>query len=144
MVRVGNETSDSSEQSEGLDFEMCRSFDDFVVVQRDVGIVLLVDVEIFDQSLVEERVERHLLRSQQLSNRKSARIRVDGSGIANLHVHLLDFRSTILDNDHRPTNSSLVRSDMDTLLAVIDVNRDEFRDLSGSTKETELSDETRC
>ena len=58
-------------------------------------------------------------------------------------MNLLDLRSTILDDDHRSTNPSLVRSDVNALLTVIDVNRDEFRDLSGSTEESELGDESR-
>lgn len=59
------------------------------------------------------------------------------------HVDLLHSADSIFDNDHRTTNSTSIRSDVNSLLLVVDVDTDEFRDFSSPTKETELGNETR-
>lgn len=57
VVRVGDEAGDGAEEAEGLDLEVSRVGEDLGLVEGDVGVVLLVDVEVLDEPLVEERVE---------------------------------------------------------------------------------------
>ena len=57
VVRVGNETGDGSEDGEGFDLEMGGSRDDHVLVESDEGVVLLVTIEVLDDSGSEEVVE---------------------------------------------------------------------------------------
>ena len=66
VMRVGDETGDGSEDGEGLDLEVGRAGDDEVLVQRDERVVLLVTVEVLNQSTGEKVVKRLLARLEVL------------------------------------------------------------------------------
>ncbi len=61
MMRVRNQPSDCSKDSEGFDFEMGGVWSDILLVQRDQSVVLLITVEIFDQTSFQEMVKGNLL-----------------------------------------------------------------------------------
>ena len=56
----------------------------------------------------------------------------------------LDPRFAILDDDHRSTDPPAITGNMDGFLVVVDVHPDEFIDLPGSPKFSEIIDETSC
>ena len=62
-MRVWDETSDSTQNRERFDFKMCCCFVDLLFVEGDFGVVLFVDIDVFDESSVEKVVEVHLARS---------------------------------------------------------------------------------
>lgn len=57
MVGIRDETGDSAENGEWLDLKMGGTFSDLVLVASDEGIVLLVDVKIFNEARAKEVVE---------------------------------------------------------------------------------------
>jgi hypothetical protein len=61
MMRIWNKTRYGSEEGERLNLDVCGRGDNLGFVEGDVGVVLFVDVEVFDEAFVKERIERHLL-----------------------------------------------------------------------------------
>jgi len=60
-----------------------------------------------------------------------------------VHVLLLDFTSSIFDNNEWSADTSSIRSDVNRLLLQVDVDTDELVDPSRSTKLTESANESR-
>lgn len=60
-MRIRDQTGYRTQQSERFDFEMSRIENDFSLLQGNVRIVLFVDVEVLDQSLMQECVKREKL-----------------------------------------------------------------------------------
>ena len=56
-MRIRDETSDGAENGEGFNLQVRRSWDDIRFVERDVRIILLVYVQIFNETLAQEVVE---------------------------------------------------------------------------------------
>ena len=56
-MRIRDETSDGAENGERFNLQVRRSWDDIRFVQRDVRIILLVYVQIFNETLAQEVVE---------------------------------------------------------------------------------------
>ena len=56
-MRVRNQTSDSSQESERFNFEVGRRRNDVWFIEGDIRVILLVDVEVFYQTAVEEIVK---------------------------------------------------------------------------------------
>ena len=59
MVRIRHETSHGTQQREALDFQVRRAGLDIMLEQRDIGVVLLVYVEVLDKSVAQKVVKRH-------------------------------------------------------------------------------------
>lgn len=108
VVRIWDQTGDRTEDGERLDFEMRGVLSNLMLVTSDKTIVLLVDVEIFDETGTEKVVEGNFALFQQC------------------HVFRSHPRPSLLHNNHRSTDSSTIAGDVNDLLVVIDVYRDEF------------------
>ena len=59
MMRIWDEPGHGTEDGEGLDLEMGGPLINIRLIERNVRVVLLVDVEVFDQAFLEEVVETH-------------------------------------------------------------------------------------
>ena len=57
VVGVGDETGDCADKCEGFNLEMRRCGLDVRFVESDEGVVLFVDVKVFDEAFAEEVVE---------------------------------------------------------------------------------------
>ena len=57
MVRIWNQACDSAKQRERLDLEVRGGRYDIRLVQGNIRVVLLVDVQILNQTLTEEVIE---------------------------------------------------------------------------------------
>ena len=66
MVRVGYQTGYSPKDCKGFDLEVGSSRLDVGLVESNVRIVLLIDVEVFYESLMEKVIESHLFLLQHL------------------------------------------------------------------------------
>jgi hypothetical protein len=66
VVGVRDQTGDGPEEGKRFDFEVSRFGEKFVLVKRDVRVVLFVDVEVFEETSVKEVVELHLFRTETL------------------------------------------------------------------------------
>jgi hypothetical protein len=158
VVRVRDETGDGAEEGEGFDLEVSRFGLELVLVERDVGVVLLVDVEVLDETLAEEVVEGHDLVAEHLREdgcggkvsfvsllHPTSLLRpssIKGRTATHLHMRLLNLTLPPLHNNHRPTNPPSITRDMNRLLLKVDVDADELVDPPRSTKLTEGADET--
>jgi hypothetical protein len=70
--------------------------------------------------------------------------RSTNEGIVDLHLNVFcrDPRFTVLDDDHRPTDPPAITRNMNRLLVMVDVDPDEFIDLSCPPQLSEFIDET--
>jgi hypothetical protein len=59
MMGIWNEASYGPEQRKRLDLQMCGGGNDVGFVQRDVGVIFLVDIEILDKALPKKIVKRN-------------------------------------------------------------------------------------
>lgn len=66
MVGIGNETSDGAENCKRLDLQVGRGRHDVRLVQRDVRVILFVDVQVFDEALLQEVIKSKFARLQLL------------------------------------------------------------------------------
>jgi len=148
-MRVGNETGDGSEDGEGFDLEMGGSRDDHVLVESDEGVVLLVTIEVLDDSGSEEVVEGLLsfleelrkVRKKRAGQLKREKARREETR-TNLHVSVRQSRNSLVDDDHRTTDSTSITGDVDDSMMGVDVDGDELGHLSCSTKLPEVGNES--
>lgn len=112
---------------------MGRRWNDHVLVQRNMGIVLLVDVEVLDQPFLEEIFEVDSAALEDLNERRymsqpdfrSDQMATDfDMFVSNTRVHLLH-------DDHRPTNSTRITGDVDNFMMLIHINADKLVDTTG-------------
>lgn len=120
---VRNETSDSAEDCERFDFQMRRSRFDVGFVERDERVVLLVDIQVFDETFTEKVVESDVALLQ-LEN------------VVGVHPWL-----AVLHDDSRSTDTPTITGDMHRPLVVIGVYTDKFVEPTRSSKLAELRDE---
>ena len=87
---------------------------DVLLVERDHAVVLLVHVQVLDETLLQEVVEAaHAL--HQL-----------------VDVRVLYARHAVVDDDVRPAHASTVRRDVDELLRVVRADRHELVEVAGA------------
>ncbi|KAA1081584.1 hypothetical protein PGTUg99_019283 [Puccinia graminis f. sp. tritici] len=97
---------------------------DIFFVERNKRVVLLVTVQIFDQSLGQKIVKAQL------------------PSLEFLNVMSLDHRVSIGDDDHRPTDPSPIGRDIHGLLIGVHVDTDELGDLTSPSELSKDFDES--
>lgn len=132
-MRVWNKPCDSAEDGKRFNLEVSCCGNDRVLVQRDVRIVFLVDVEIFNEAFMKEVVESklpllQLLQLMLLSELHMTRRKMRTHG----YMCLRHFGSLVLNNDHRTTDASAIAGDMNSPVVIVYVNADEFADSASS------------
>ncbi|KAH3680669.1 hypothetical protein WICPIJ_008181 [Wickerhamomyces pijperi] len=122
VMWVWNQTGNGTEHCEWFDFQMGDVDGQVGFVKSDETIVLFVDIQVLDKTLLQEVVELQLtlLQLQQMVR--------------------FDLGFPLGDNDQRTTNTATVCGDMDSLLMQVGVDGDEFGDFTGTSQRSELRD----
>lgn len=134
MVRIRDETGDSSKDSERFDLEMCCRRRDETFVEGDVRVILLVNIQILDKTLTQEVVESDLLLLQHLEIISPKACVMYGPTYNN--VISCDLWPLVLDNYHRSADTASIASNVYCMVVVIDVYANE---LAESTRSSESS-----
>ena len=71
VMRIGNEARDGTKNRERLNLQVRRGGYNVCFIERNVGVVFFVDVEVFDQTLLEKVVKHELARLQLLHSASS-------------------------------------------------------------------------
>lgn len=160
MMWVWNKTSYGSKDSERLDFEMGGFWNDVWFVGSDVGVTLLIDIQVLHKSLFQK-----ILKSKLFSNKVLQVYRGMGEWMSTLwslcicfvlvffffptltavftyvYVLLSHTRLSVLNNDERSTNTTTIRGQVDGSLMVVDEYGDELRHTASTTHATEIAHE---
>jgi hypothetical protein len=145
VMRVRDQSSDGSEDGEGLDLQMGRPRHDHVFVEGDERVVLLVAVEILDEAGGKKVVEGVAARFEALNpyksvSRKDSVEEKTGGTQAHLHVGVGHSRNASIDDDHGSTDPSSIAGDIDDSMMMVDVDADELGHLACSTELSEVAD----
>ena len=123
MVGIGDQASHDSKDGERIDLHVCRVPQDTLLIQCNVGIVLLVDIEVFDQALSEE--VREVLQAEGQV----------------LDVFLSKHWSSSLAHYEGPDKSASISGNVDAIQLVIVVNGDKLLNPSTLTKQPQIPTE---
>ena len=138
---IGNEACNGAQDRERLDLQMGRGGDDICFVERDVRVVLLIDIEVLDQPLLKKVVKREFSGFQVLYAVVSTKI--DTRGVRTdqdmLRGHT---RQAFVHDDHRATNTAAIARDKDRTVMIVDVHAHKFTNTACTSKLAEVVNES--
>ncbi len=123
MVGVGNQTSDDSQDGEGVYFHVGVRLGQRVFIQSYQSVVFLVDVKVFDEALPQEIVEIFESKTQILN------------------VALLDLGTAPLYCEQWAHEAASVTGNVDAVLLVVEVDRHELLNAASFAQEPEVAHE---